>query len=92
LKNPELFFKEKDYYDRLLFDVLKIPENLVISTNNGEIEGFCNNIIPDIISVLLQFRHALMIPVIHKPAAINLLADIVSDTSNGVNDLLDGFD
>lgn len=92
LKNPELFFKEKDYYGRLLFDVLEMPVDSVISTSNGEIEGFCNNIIPDIISVLLQFRHALMIPVIHKPSAINLLADIVSDTSNGVNDLLDGFD
>lgn len=92
LKNNEYFFKEKDYYNRLSFDSLKIPENVMISTDSGYVKGFSNDIIPDIISILLQFRHTLTIPVIHESLAVSALEDIVSDTSNGVNDLLEGFD
>ncbi|MBA8130049.1 MULTISPECIES: NACHT domain-containing protein [Citrobacter] len=92
LKNPDYFFKEKDYFSRMLFDILKIPENVTISTCDGNVEGLSNDVIPDIISVLLQFRHTLTIPVIYKSSAISVLSDIVLDTSNGVNDLLDGFD
>ncbi|MGO2680211.1 MAG: NACHT domain-containing protein [Proteus vulgaris] len=92
LKNNEYFFKEKDYYNRLSLDSLKIPENVMISTNSGYVKGYSNDIIPDIISILLQFRHTLTIPVIYKSLAMKALDDIVSDTSNGVNDLLEGFD
>ncbi|HDA9436403.1 NACHT domain-containing protein [Proteus mirabilis] len=92
LKNNEYFFKEKDYYNRLSLDSLKIPENVMISTNSGYVKGYSNDIIPDIISILLQFRHTLTIPVIYKFLAMKALDDIVSDTSNGVNDLLEGFD
>ncbi|MEI7188069.1 hypothetical protein [Dickeya dianthicola] len=92
LRSPEYFFREKDYFNRLSFETLKLPENATISTKNGGIQVFNNDIIPDIIGVLLQFRHALMIPVIYRLAAIKVLDDITLDTSNGVNDLLDGFD
>lgn len=92
LKNNEYFFKEKGYYNRLSLDSLKIPENVMISTNSGYVKGYSNDIIPDIISILLQFRHTLTIPVIYKSLAMKALDDIVSDTSNGVNDLLEGFD
>lgn len=91
-KHPNYFFKEKDYFNRLHVDTLKIPENTIISSRNGYINEQKNEIIPDVIGVLLQFRHALMIPVIHKYSAIMALGDIASDTSNGVNELLDGFD
>lgn len=76
----------------MLFDILKMPENVVISTRDGYVEGVSNDIIPGVISILMQFRHALTIPVIYKPSASAVLGDIVYDTSNGVNDLLDGFD
>ncbi|WP_240354538.1 hypothetical protein [Pectobacterium brasiliense] len=92
LKNPEYFFRESDYFNRLSFDTLELPENVIISTQNGLVRAYSNNVIPDIISILLQFRHTLMIPVIHRLSAIKVLDDITSDTSNGVNDLLDGFD
>ncbi|MBS6741368.1 MAG: hypothetical protein KH310_25305 [Enterobacteriaceae bacterium] len=92
LKSPEYFFKEKDYFNRLSFEVLKLPENVIITTQNGLIKNNSNDVIPDIIGILLQFRHTLMLPVIHKSSATKVLHDITSDTSNGVNDLLDGFD
>ncbi|EDG4101546.1 hypothetical protein GCR67_18945, partial [Salmonella enterica] len=92
LKKPEYFFKERDYFNRMFLDTLKIPENTIISTSNGYIKEHTNDIIPDIISILLHFRHTLLIPVIYKAAASNVLNDIISDASNGVNDLLDGFD
>lgn len=92
LRNPESFFREKDYYNRLYFDALKLPENVIISTINGEVKSFSNDIIPDIIGIILQFRHTLVIPVIHRQAATRVLHDITLDTSNGVNDLLEGFD
>ncbi|EHM2229270.1 hypothetical protein WDS27_000018 [Salmonella bongori] len=92
LKKPEYFFKERDYFNRMFLDTLKIPENTIISTSNGYIKEHDNDITPDIISILLHFRHTLLIPVIYKVAASNVLNDIISDTSNGVNDLLDGFD
>ncbi|UJL36323.1 NACHT domain-containing protein [Pantoea agglomerans] len=92
LRNPEYFFREKDYYDRLYFDALKVPENMIIRTKNGEVVAFNNEIIPDIIGIILQFRHTLTTPVIHRQAAGKILHDITSDTSNGVNDLLEGFD
>lgn len=92
LRNPEYFFKEKDYYDRLYFDTLKLPENTIISTKDGDVVVFSNEIIPDIIGIILQFRHTLMTPVIYKQAAGKILNDIILDTSNGVNDLLEGFD
>ncbi|HEI9729814.1 TPA: hypothetical protein SLN40_003145 [Serratia marcescens] len=92
LKSPECFFKEKDYFNRLSIDSLKIPENVIISTKDGFVKTYNNDVIPDIIGILLQFRHTLVIPVIHKLSAIKVLDDITADTSNGVNDLLDGFD
>jgi hypothetical protein len=92
LRNPEYFFKEKDYYDRLYFDTLKLPENTIISTKDGDVVVFSNELIPDIIGIILQFRHTLMTPVIYKKAAGKILNDIILDTSNGVNDLLEGFD
>ncbi|HDU8431582.1 TPA: hypothetical protein RG032_003402, partial [Morganella morganii] len=82
----------KDYFNRLSLETLKIPENVIISTKNGLIKDYSNEIIPEIITILLQFRHALTIPVIYKSSAIKTLNEIVSDTSNGVDDLLDGFD
>lgn len=91
LRSPEYFFKERDYYNRLSLDALKLPENVIISTGNGCIQVFSNDVIPDIISILLQFRHTLMIPVIHRLAAIKVLDDINLDASNGVNYLLEGF-
>ncbi|EFN2091852.1 TPA: hypothetical protein L6701_004628, partial [Escherichia coli] len=92
LKNPEYFFKEKDYFNRMFVDNLKIPENTIISTQNGYVKEHGIEIIPDIISILLHFRHTLLLPVIYKASASNVLNDIISDTSNGVNDLLEGFD
>lgn len=92
LRNPDYFYKEKDYYDRLHLDKMKLPENVTISTQNGEVIGFNDEIIPDIIGIILQFRHTLVIPVIYKSAAEKILHDITIDTSNGVNDLLEGFD
>ncbi|AGB81679.1 hypothetical protein D781_1370 [Serratia sp. FGI94] len=92
LKNPEYFFKERDYFNRLSTESLKIPDNLIISSRDGDIEGCCNDIIPDIISILLQFRHTLMIPVIYESSANSTLNEIILDTSNGVDDLLYGFD
>ncbi|HDU8673733.1 TPA: hypothetical protein RG719_001320 [Morganella morganii subsp. morganii] len=92
LKSPDSFLKEKDYFNRLSLETLKMPENVIISTKNGFIKDYSNEIIPEIITILLQFRHALTIPVIYKSSAIKTLNEIVSDTSNGVDDLLDGFD
>ncbi|HGH0383865.1 TPA: hypothetical protein ACJHEI_004766, partial [Escherichia coli] len=69
-----------------------IPENTIISTQNGYVKEHGIEIIPDIISILLHFRHTLLLPVIYKASASNVLNDIISDTSNGVNDLLEGFD
>ncbi|MDD9849779.1 hypothetical protein BZG30_31610, partial [Escherichia coli] len=43
LKNNEYFFKEKDYYNRLSLDSLKIPENVMISTNSGYVKGYSND-------------------------------------------------
>lgn len=92
LKSPEYFFREKDYFNRLTVDSLKIPEDVIVSTQDGFIKTYSNDAIPDIIGILLQFRHTLVIPVIHRLSAIKVLDDITTDTSNGVNDLLDGFD
>lgn len=92
LKNPEYFFREKDYFNRLTVDSLKIPEDVIVSTQDGFIKTYSNDAIPDIIGILLQFRHTLVIPVIHRLSAIKVFDDITTDTSNGVNDLLDGFD
>ncbi|WP_370547443.1 NACHT domain-containing NTPase [Edwardsiella tarda] len=92
LKNPEYFFKEKDYFNRMFVESLRIPENSIISTCNGNVNGEMNDIIPDIINILLHFRHTLTIPVIYQLAAKDVLNDISLDTSNGVNELLDGFD
>ena len=92
LRNPEYFFREIDYYNRLYIDALKLPENVLISTKNGEVNYLDNELIPDVIGVMLQFRHTLVIPVIHREAAKKILHHITLDTSNGVNDLLEGFD
>jgi hypothetical protein len=40
---------------------------------------------------MLQFRHALSIPVIRTGSARRALSDINLDASNGVDNLLDGF-
>jgi len=92
LKHPEYFFKEKDYFNRLSIDILKIPENVTITSIDGRLSNFSNEIIPDVIGVLLQFRHTLMIPVIYNSSAKKVFEDIVSDQSNGVDALLEGFD
>lgn len=92
LKNPECFFREKDYFNRLTVDSLNMPEDVIVSTQDGFVKTYSNDAIPDIIGILLQFRHTLVIPVIHRLSAIKVLDDITTDTSNGVNDLLDGFD
>jgi hypothetical protein len=47
--------------------------------------------VPSIIDVLLQFRHALSIPIIKPDYALKALRDINADGSNGISELLDGF-
>ena len=92
MKNPEFFFKEKDYFNRQFSECLEIPENSIISILDGDVIGGGSGVIPDIISILLQFRHALVMPVIYRSSALNVMVDIQKDTSNGINSLLDGFD
>ncbi len=92
LRNPDYFFKEKDYYNRMHLDIFNIPEGMLISTKNGRLEQLSDDVIYDVIGVILQFRHTLLVPVMHMQAAQKILSDIKFDTSNGVNDLLEGFD
>jgi len=92
LRHTDYFFKEKDYYNRMSFDTLNIPENVIISSIDGVMEKSSCEFVPDIINIILQFRHTLSVPVIHKKSAIDVLNDIDLDKSNGVNDLLEGFD
>ncbi|WP_212737041.1 hypothetical protein, partial [Escherichia coli] len=48
-------------------------------------------IIPDIISILLHFSHTLLLQVIYKASASNVLNDLISYKSKGKNDLLKRF-
>ncbi|WGK59378.1 hypothetical protein [Pantoea sp. SS70] len=90
-KSPESFFSETEYYNRRENDLIKLPENTVIEGIKGGVKGCDNNAIQDIISVFLQFRHSLLVPVIHSAHAQSTLDSIRFDASNGVNDLLAGF-
>lgn len=90
-RNGDYFYKERDFYERMRDEDHLIPENKVIECVNGEVVNFKNDIIPGVISVLLQFRHALPIPVIKTRYAEHVLNDIENDNSNGINSLLEGF-
>lgn len=63
----------------------------MIKVINGRVVGAHDSIISGVITVLLQFRHALSIPVIRTNSARRTLSDINLDASNGVDNLLDGF-
>lgn len=90
-KHMEYFYTEKNFYNRLNDDVNVITENVMIKVINGRVVGAHDSIISGVITVLLQFRHALSIPVIRTNSARRALSDINLDASNGVDNLLDGF-
>jgi len=90
-RNNEFFYKERDFYKRSDVELISMPENIVIQCKNGQLENCNDSAIPELISILLQFRHTLTIPVIRYQSAEKVLADICFDESNGVNALLEGF-
>lgn len=90
-RHNEYFYKEKDFYQRSDVELISIPENVTIHCNNGYVENSSEDIIPELISVLLQFRHTLSIPIIRYLSTEKVLLDIYSDKSNGVDSLLEGF-
>lgn len=90
-RHAEYFYKEKDFYTRPDVEKVSLPEDKIIECNDGLVVNYTNELIPEIISVLLHFRHTLTIPVIKYSSAVKVLKDISDDKSNGIDALLDGF-
>lgn len=90
-KHSEYFYTEKEIYDRSDNESIKLPKDAVIKVINGCVINAGVDSMPKIIDVLLQFRHALIIPVIKLEFAAKAIRDINSDSSNGVDCLLEGF-
>jgi len=90
-RHNEYYYKEKDFYQRAEVESISIPENVSIKCENGYVMNCDNEIIPELISILLQFRHTLTIPIIRYSFAEKALSDIYFDNSNGIDALLEEF-
>lgn len=90
-KHSEYFYNEKKIYDRPECEQLNFAENKNIKVVDGRVIDGSIHMVPSIIDVLLQFRHALSIPIIKPDYALKALRDINADGSNGISELLDGF-
>ncbi|MEI9702315.1 hypothetical protein V5036_14665 [Enterobacter cloacae] len=90
-RHNEYFYKEKDFYKRSDVETISIPENVPVFCRNGKVVNYDDDVIPELISIFLQFRHTLTIPIIRHLSAERVLEDIYSDKSNGVDALLLGF-
>jgi hypothetical protein len=90
-KHNEYFYTEKRFYDRADNESINLPKDSIIKVVNGQVINAPIDSIPEIIDVLLQFRHALTVPIIKVESAIKAIKDITVDSSNGVDGLLEGF-
>jgi len=89
-KEPAVFYRESFFYAR----ISNLTNNHALERDLRVVNGMINSgekCADGIIDVLLHFRHALSMSVIKKEAAELLLADIMSDETNGIGALLSGF-